>query len=168
MIAFRTIANKLKIPESTVSFWNNKGILPKSEDICEIAAWIIEYYKGQLEEEKAKKSGKGGQSAYFEEKTRLTSAQADKVELENAVRAGELFEVAAAERAWEDYIGRCRKRLLGLPAKAAAELAAMSDPIAVQEYLKDRVDEALWELSRIDFEDEGESSESEGEARAEG
>jgi hypothetical protein len=156
MLAFREIARFTDIPESTVNYWHGKGFIPESDDMGIIVRSIVAYLKRQIEEKQKKKDDKND---YFAEKTRLTSAQADKVELENAVRSGELFEARECERVWANYIGNCRARLLSMPTKLAPELAAVSDPLIVEGILRSTIYEALRELSGIEF--EGKSGESE-------
>lgn len=78
---------------------------------------------------------------------RLKIAQAEKIEMENAVRNGELTETAPLEAAWQAILMRVRTRLLKIPTSLAPQLAYDSDPVSVQSKLKDDINEALTELS---------------------
>lgn len=159
-LPYSAIARFTGVPASTIAYWHDRGFVPDSDDMEIIVKAIIDFLRKQLEEKKQENSQKGDKNNYFAEKTRLTSAQADKVELENAVRQGELFEAQEAERIWSAQIGACRARLLSLPTKLAPELAGITDPIAVQERLRSTIHEALQELSKINFEEMGTDRES--------
>lgn len=156
MLSFSAIAKYTDIPASTINYWKDRGYIIDSEEMEPIVKSIIAYLRKQIEEKEQKSDKKD----YFAEKTRLTSAQADKIELENAVRQGELLEASECERAWSGLIGNSRAKLLNIPSKLAPELAIISDPIAVENKLKSVIYEVLWELSK-DFEVEsGEPNES--------
>lgn len=156
MLSFRQIAEYTDIPASTINYWHDRGFIADSDEMRDIVKSIIAHLRKQIEE----KEQKNDKNNYFAEKTRLTSAQADKIELENAVRQGELLEASQCEKVWAGLIGNSRARLLGIPSKLAPELAITNDPIAVENRLKSAIYEVLWELSK-DFEVEsGEPSES--------
>ena len=156
MLSFAAIAKYTDIPASTIIYWKDRGYIIDSEEMELIVKSIIAYLRKQIEEKEQKTEKKD----YFAEKTRLTSAQADKIELENAVRQGELLEASECEQIWSGLIGNSRAKLLNIPTKLAPELAIINDPIAVENKLKSVIYEVLWELSK-DFEVEsGESNES--------
>lgn len=81
------------------------------------------------------------------EKTRLTSEQADKHALENAVRRAELLTAEGISRAWNYIIASVRAKLLSLPTKCAPELALMNDPGTIKERLTVELYGALEEAS---------------------
>lgn len=83
------------------------------------------------------------------EKARLLKEQADHAALKNAQLRAELLPAAEVVEGWQAAIGRARALLLGIPTACADELAvrAASGPGAVRDYLRDRIDAALSELT---------------------
>lgn len=73
-------------------------------DVRDAIAWYVEY------------------DALDAEKTRLTREQADKQALDNAVRRGELGEIAAWRSELETVFGEIRAQLLAIPTKEAPQL----------------------------------------------
>lgn len=144
----REIGNHCGIPERTIRDWQAKAIVPKTDTLAPAVQAIIAYYKQQIRDIA---SGSGDDDILQAEKIRLTRAQADKVELELAVRQGELVEAHSTVLVWSKYILSCRSRLLGLPAKVAYELAGVTDPALIQQILQEVVDEATRELASEDF-----------------
>lgn len=148
MLSFRVLSNLLGIPEATLAYWSNKGILPKSDDAIEVARWIISYYK-----EKAETKSKTSSTDLTSAKTRLATVQADKIELDNQVRAGKLLEVEQVSKFWEKYVLACKKRLLTIPTKLAPEAPHLSDPVVLHDRLQELIYEALRELRSLNSED---------------
>lgn len=81
------------------------------------------------------------------EKARLAKEQADKHEIENAVRRGELIEAADALDTWGDQIANARAKILAIGHTVAPVVAAETDATACQELIDERAKEALGELS---------------------
>lgn len=82
-----------------------------------------------------------------DQRQRLAAAQAEKVEMENAVRRGELAEVAVVGRTVTDLIANARTRLLRLPLDCAAEVPPDQRPAALAAARK-AVHEALTALAK--------------------
>lgn len=91
---------------------------------------------------------------------RLKEAQAIKVEMENAVRAGTLVPVEETVSAWRTILSRVRTRLLKLPTTLAPLVLDDPDVLSIQVKLKTAVDDALseasedWREERKDQDDE--------------
>jgi phage terminase Nu1 subunit (DNA packaging protein) len=136
------------VPERTIRDWQAKGIVPKTAELALAVQAVIAYYKRQIE--KIAESS-GDDDALKAEKIRLTRAQADKVELELALRQGELVEARQTVLVWSNYILACRSRLLGLPSKFAYELSGITEPALIQQILEEAVDEVLQELGSGEF-----------------
>jgi phage terminase Nu1 subunit (DNA packaging protein) len=85
-----------------------------------------------------------------EARRRLTSAKADKAEIDARARRGELVERAKAEHAIFEFARRMRDAWTHWPARIAATLAARlgADPHAVEAALASEVRRHLEELSR--------------------
>lgn len=77
----------------------------------------------------------------------LAKAKHEKAKLELEELAGKLHRAEDVEAVWTDILIRFRQRVLGIPSKAAPQVARESDPGACQMILKDLVEEALSELS---------------------
>lgn len=60
------------------------------------------------------------------EKVRLAKATAEKLEMENARRKGELAPLAEIERAWASILRDVRAALLALPSRAASRLGHLT------------------------------------------
>ena len=78
---------------------------------------------------------------------RLKTAQAVKIETEQAVIDGRLIEVEKIEAAWVTLLQRVRTKMLRIPSSTAMILATNTDPFAVQTILEDAVRTVLEELS---------------------
>jgi len=85
-----------------------------------------------------------------EARRRLTSAKADKAEIDARARRGELVERAKAERVVFEFTRRMRDAWAQWPARIAAPLAARlgADPHAVEAALAVEVRRHLEELAR--------------------
>jgi phage terminase Nu1 subunit (DNA packaging protein) len=101
-------------------------------DLVEVLRWYLE------------------QDALDAAKTRLASAQADKHEMENAVRRGELADVKDVNRVWAEMVLATRAKLLTLPTKLAAQLINVPDANLVAARVRTEVYAALEELAVAD------------------
>ena len=79
-------------------------------------------------------------------RARKEKALADKVELDVAVRRGELVERDRVERAWHDLGTLIRERLAALPARLAAQVAHVDDEHQVTLLMRVEVEAVLNEL----------------------
>lgn len=84
---------------------------------------------------------------------RLKIAQAEKVEMENEVRAGTLVVADDVVSAWRTILSRVRTRLLKLPTTCAPLVHDDPDMLSIQAKLKEAVNDALDEASE-DWRDE--------------
>lgn len=81
------------------------------------------------------------------EKTLLTRANRQKVELELQIMRGELHRSEDVRRVMNDMLTAFRARCLAIPSKAAPRLQAQTDVAVIQDIIKKEVYEALTELS---------------------
>ncbi len=86
------------------------------------------------------------QSKQFEE-IRRTAAQADKLEMENKVAAGQLIPIEEIEPALSEMVARVRNRFLKLPVALATLVLGDNDVYSVEQKLRDGVRDALSEVS---------------------
>lgn len=86
----------------------------------------------------------GDDSSLLHWRMRRERAQAEKIERDNRVKAGELVDKAGTERAAYAYGKLIQKALIDvLPSKLAMELAALSDPWQVECCLREKLREEL-------------------------
>jgi phage terminase Nu1 subunit (DNA packaging protein) len=84
------------------------------------------------------------------EKTLLTRANRQKVELELQIMRGELHRSEDVKRVMNDMLGAFRARILAIPSKVAPRLIAQTNAAVIQNIVKNEVYEALQELSEYD------------------
>lgn len=100
-----------------------------------------------LERERAKHQGTGGLDLDAE-RAKFAAAQRERVQLQNAVRRGELVEVEAVTAVWGELLATVRASLLAMPASLAPMIATLQGGArAVEALLRDRIEGALQELA---------------------
>jgi phage terminase Nu1 subunit (DNA packaging protein) len=82
----------------------------------------------------------------YEQKVRLTAAQAHRAEQENRVRDGSLLDAVGVQRVWATYLQGAKSVLESVPVRLAPELAAIDTPEKVHQVLQLAVDEVLQNL----------------------
>jgi phage terminase Nu1 subunit (DNA packaging protein) len=151
MVTSAEIQAHTGVSDRTIRQWQTDGIIPDTDSMSEIVKAIIAYFKGQMAEARRDRTKTYDEDSQRQQQVRLTRAKAEKLELENQVRAGELVEADEATLVWSGYISACKARLLGIPVRVALELAGLSDPKEIQAILTESIDEALIELSNGEF-----------------
>jgi len=84
---------------------------------------------------------------FTSQRERLAARQAERAELDLAVRRGELLDANEVGEAWATHIREARDRLRGIPSKLASQLAASRDPNEVARLLLTEIDFALEDLA---------------------
>lgn len=119
----------------------NSGIIPKSDngvwDLTRCANAYIKYLQNRSGDEKRD---------YNTERTRLTKAQADKVEMEIHVMAGHLLPANVVETVWGGMTSSARKRLLTIPYRVALHATACTSFEEIEDNVTILINEALNEL----------------------
>lgn len=87
---------------------------------------------------------------YNTERARLAKEQADKVELENAQRRGELCRTTDVKDGWARIVSRVKVKLTSLPSKISALTDEPDERRRIFIEAKAIVDEALHEIARGD------------------
>ena len=82
-----------------------------------------------------------------QERAKLTKLQAEKATLELEVSRGNLIPMELVVETWQGHIGNARAKLLGFPAKAAAQSIGMDDYLESEEFFTGLINEALDELN---------------------
>jgi phage terminase Nu1 subunit (DNA packaging protein) len=125
------LANSGTIPAPDNGVWN----------ITACAHAYIKYLQGRAGEERR---------GYAVERTRLTKAQADKVEMEISVLSGQLLPALMVETVWSGMTSAARQRLLSLPYRLATAAVAADSFSRIESAAHDLIAEALEELHAFD------------------
>lgn len=124
MIDVHQLAFLFGIGERWVQRLADEHGMPREEhglyDPIRCTQWYTAFLRAQMK------------SANFDQKARLTRANADLRELELARRRGELVEARKVSRLVADFVLASKARLLGLPDKLAARLAAEKRPAGIK------------------------------------
>jgi phage terminase Nu1 subunit (DNA packaging protein) len=144
--------------ERTLSEWQKQGLpvvkatakgLANEYDTAQVINWLLSRYDPG--------SNQGSESGNFEEeRTRLTKAQADKIELEVKVMQGKLLPAEEIESVWSDQVIRMRSKLLAMPVKLSVLLIGKDKQADIEQILRKEIHEALTELSAIDIDEPAE------------
>lgn len=105
---------------------NGRGIRTML-DLADVLPWLLDRKAGTLDEAR----------------TRQANAAADKTELENRVRRGELVESSEVEREFADCASITKSRLRRIPDAVAERVIACAGPHEVKALLLAEIDEAL-------------------------
>jgi phage terminase Nu1 subunit (DNA packaging protein) len=144
MTSIRDLSRITGIPDKTLYNLKQRGIIPDSEDIEVLVRSVIIYYKDLLNK-KEQRSG----DPLIEQKIRLTEAQANKFEIENQLKMGDLVEAKGIEEVWTRAVLATKSRLLLIPSKLSFQLGKEDNPLLIQQILEAEIFEALQELSRV-------------------
>jgi phage terminase Nu1 subunit (DNA packaging protein) len=140
-ITLERAADLCGVTEKTIRSWidaglpvlqqgkQGRGAIKTLVDLVEIVRWITE-----------------AENALDAAKTRLAAAQAEKHEMENAVRRKELADVKDVDRVWSDMVLATRAKFLSMPAKLAAQLTNLTDAAVIATRIRAEVYAALAEL----------------------
>lgn len=143
------VAKALNITPRRVQQLVGEGLPRASKGDYDLGAamvWYIRFLQRALEQ-RGSMDGGGNVMALAAERARLAREQADKTSLENAVRRGELAEIAAIAEEFGKAIAAVRARLLAVPTKEAPMLAPLSDANSIKSRLTTAIREALTELA---------------------
>ena len=111
----------------------------------ELGEWLRRRAASEIDLPKTSQPGRIN-GAY--ERARKDKETADKLQLENQVRRGELVEATEVELLWSMVLMRVRTRILALPSMLAPMVAAEDEPGHCYKLLDQHFQEALEELSR--------------------
>lgn len=116
--------------------------------------WLRGYYV-----RKARFDGTTGKAPSLDRATqgaRKDAALAEKAELENEVRRGQLIEAAEVVAGWQTVLSNVRTRLLRVPVTVAPLVVGSFDVHKVRELIEDFIRDALNELSAPPDDDDDE------------
>lgn len=110
--------------------WREENLAGMTHGVRKIDQGILEH---KLDKEK--------------EDARLKHEQANKVEMENAVRRGELIVTDSAEAWWSIQLVNMRNKIMSIPTKLTPRIIGEDDKSIVSEIIKEACIDALNELS---------------------
>ena len=135
------VAQWTGVPAKTLFSWNRQGLIQITDDMQETIKSVVAHLRKLADKKSIHTDDLTGQ------RTRLASAQSDKIELENRIRAGELVESSAIEKSLVGAITACKQKLLSIPSGCSAELARIDDPNRINLILNREIEQALNELA---------------------
>ena len=139
------MAKLLDIEPRRVQQLARQGIIKKNGrgkyDLLLCAREYIRYLHGQSGEKRDAHA----------EKTRLLAAQADKQEMENAVRRGELLPADQVSHGIVAVVSNLKARIRAIPVKVAPLAATMSRAAEVADIIAEEIDQALTEIARVEI-----------------
>ena len=150
MATNKEVAEHLDCSAEWVSRLKSQNILPSAPgksmniDQCRIA--YINYLRT-----KARMTSNTDDGTITEHKTRLTSAQADKAEMEVQVLSSSLIKADDVRNSWTEFVSNVRAKLLNLPAKMAHQVIGLDHYAEAEELLTNEIYEALNELSKSEY-----------------
>jgi len=150
MATNKEVAEHLDCSAEWVSRLKSQNILPSAPgksmniDQCRIA--YINYLRT-----KARMTSNTDDGTITEHKTRLTSAQADKAEMEVQVLSSSLIKADDVRSSWTEFVSNVRAKLLNLPAKMAHQVIGLDHYAEAEELLTNEIYETLNELSKSEY-----------------
>ena len=146
------IADHLFLNQATVSDLVRRGILAKAgRGAYDLNACREAYIRHLREVAAGRAPGSSDEEEetldLFQQRARLAKEQADKTAMDNAARRGETISRTDFVRSMQGIIVQARAKLLSVPSKLAAVLAAIDNPRAVQDRLTTAIHESLAELA---------------------
>lgn len=125
----------LAVAPRTLRDWHD---CPRNKDGSYNGTTLVAYYVGKVT----------GQSDDFDDqRERLAAAQAERVEMENATKRGQLARVDEVVRFVSDHNAAARAKLLSLPAKLSPQLVGIDDPNVIAAAIRADLYAALSELA---------------------
>lgn len=142
----KMLAKILGKTERTLTEWQKEGMPIKKNgargqsntyDTEQVIEWLL-------------KRASDTDSEMERARTRLTSAQADKTELEVEQLRGNLISLDNMKSLWGNVLGAFRARILSIPSRLTPQIATIRDPKKIDKLIKDALHDALNELSNHD------------------
>lgn len=145
-----TLAKLFNLTDVRVQQLAKMGVVKKSARGTYDLWGSIKGYIGYLQERSGGQSGKGDESGYDKQRTRLYAARADAAEIFAARLKGTVHDGEVVAAVVNEMIANTRARLLSLPSVCAPKVADLADPNQCLDLLTDAVHEALEELAHYD------------------
>jgi phage terminase Nu1 subunit (DNA packaging protein) len=144
-----TICKLLDLTPQRVAQLVNMGVIPRKERGRYELVPVVRGYIHYLRERAIKGDAQAGGDDYAAHRARLTKAKADMAEMEREQMANALIPAVDVERAWIEVVSNMRAKLLAIPTTAAADAQAAATLAEAKQVLKEKINEALAELSEM-------------------
>lgn len=144
------ICKLLDLTPQRISQLTSAGVLQKAERNRYYLVPTVRAYVRYLRERQIGRH-EGGDDIQ-KSRARLLELQADIAELDKAEREGVVIRAADVEMAWGQMVGNARARLLSIPKKLAARIAADMTMAEKEKAIEDEIHAALKELSETNVE----------------
>jgi phage terminase Nu1 subunit (DNA packaging protein) len=145
-ITVGALARVFELTPGRIQQFVEAGVIPRAgRGIYE----LIPCVQGYLRHLRKQLADQGmGSTDYVTERARLTRARADVAEMDRGISRGELIPGDQIEAAWLEFAGIVRQRILTVPDKLAARLAAVRDPVQIARIVRTELTEALGDISK--------------------
>lgn len=145
------VGKAVGISHRTVENWAAQGLIEKGEGGYSLVGAFQCRIK-RLEDELAKSKERKDVATDLKERKLLAECRKEEAianlkELELQKVEGQLVAAAEIVSEWENFVMRCRAKLLAMPSRLALELSGIEDAAEIERLLRLAVDEALEELS---------------------
>lgn len=149
LVTSKTLSRLFNLTERRIQQLAREETIPKADKGKYNLIECVQSYIKFLQDRSNGKHNKDSPD-YIAERTRLTKAQADKVELELAVLEQSLIPAALVEEVWSKMIASSKAKLLSVPLKAAQTSLGKTELKEVEDINRTFIYEALEELSEFD------------------
>lgn len=116
----RELADLLGVTPRQIRSLATDGILRRVDSATYSLRQAVPAYIGRLRDSRAARSSTDAE--HKAERTRVAKAQADKLELENATRRGDMIPVADVRREWVSIAADLRSALMAIPSRVSARM----------------------------------------------
>ncbi len=111
----------------------------------DVMIWYIRYLKKELA--RRGPAGTADGATLQAEKLKLVAAQAERVQMGNAERAGQLLDAEDVRKTWTQLLKNIQQRVRSIPASIGPRLVNITVPAAIVARLKHEIDQSLQELA---------------------
>ena len=145
------LARAMDLSRTQVIKLSEQGVVIKVGSKYDIVQSTCNYIR-RMKGREGKTSGNidGDQPDYYQERARLTKAQADRQELEVQKAQGVLVPVENVLKAGVESIVTTRNRLLGLPQKLSYELTVNDDRDDIERLMTSEIKSIMTEMEKLE------------------
>ena len=123
LVTVHTLADLLGLSDRAVRELGTRGIVLKASDGVYRQRDSVRAYCAHIRE---MAGGRAGSKTLTAERVRIATAQADKLERENAVARHEMLPAKEVERAWAGVLRDMRSAMLALPSRLQMRLTGLT------------------------------------------
>lgn len=146
-VSVKIVSQLLDLSTRRVQQLVTEGVIPKPEsgkyDLVKAIHGYINYLRRQIRE--------GEEVSITDQRKRLVKAQAEKQELDNQRKKGELLPADLIHVVLVDVLSRVRTNLLGISGRIAPQVSGLTDRRQARSLIENVVRDALEETAEIDY-----------------